>query len=641
MRVPPDLLRLRLQDRIVLFVVALLASVQLLSFFFIRYSIEQTAQNTLRDELRTAARVYRRLLEQSDQQRLDATAVVAADYGLRQAIATRDLQTVRSALRNYADRIRANGGSIIGLDGAVLVDLPDEGRSGRPFGDGELLARAAADGRAVGVRQGGEVTYRVTLVPVLAPLPIAWVSMEFAMDERGVRDMQKLAASDVSFVLVSSGPTRLIATTLPPSRHGPLLAQSKRIVAEGLDGINVKFDDEGYEALAVPLADASRLRIYAILQRSQSERIAPYLALQAALLVIAALSVAVTLVGSIRIARRITRPVTQLVDAARKVAEGDYAVRVSGGDDEMGDLARAFNGMTAGLAERDQMRDVLGKVASSEVVTQFLAADIELGGAELDASVMFTDLRNFTALCEALTPHQSLAFLNEFLTVISAVVVEHGGVVDKYVGDGVMALFGAPVTRPDDGQRAIEAALEIRARIDRLRPELAARGMPSPEIGIGLNTSRVIAGNVGSPTRRNYTVLGDGVNLASRLESLTKRYHVPIVAGHLSRESATGIVFRELDKVRVKGKLVATRIWEPIGREGAVPEDVLAPLAVWHEALARFRARDFRTAMEGFKSLADTPGYERLVAIYLGYIRTYQADPPGDDWDAAFTLYDK
>jgi adenylate cyclase len=364
--------------------------------------------------------------------------------------------------------------------------------------------------------------------------------------------------------------------------------------------------------------------------------------LQVVLLFLASLSLAVTLVGSIRIARRITRPLSELAAAAHAVERGDPGVKVNvTGNDEIGELARAFEGMVKGLTERDSIRDALGKVASSEVVAQLLQGEIELGGEEIVATVMFTDIRNYTVLCETLTPQQSLMLLNEFLTAISEMVDAHGGVVDKYLGDGVMALFGAPVTRPDDCQRALECALRIRARVEGLGPRLAELGLPHPGIGIGINTSSVIAGNIGSPTRLNYTVLGDGVNLASRLEGLTKRYHVPIVVGTLTRESVRGIVWRELDKVRVRGKTVAERIYEPLGREGEVPAQDLARLARWNAALTAFRERHFKEARAGFESLADEHGYARLTSLYLGYLRNLAVDPPGADWDAAFTLYDK
>jgi adenylate cyclase len=136
-------------------------------------------------------------------------------------------------------------------------------------------------------------------------------------------------------------------------------------------------------------------------------------------------------------------------------------------------------------------------------------------------------------------------------------------------------------------------------------------------------------------------VLGDGVNLASRLEGLTKRYHVPIVCGTRTHEGSHGIVWRELDKVRVRGKTRAERIWEPMGREGELGADASARLALWHDALAAFRERRWNHARALFERLADEPDYVRLVSIYNGYLRELGASPPGDDWDAAFTLYDK
>ena len=617
--------------------------VQLASFYFIRYAIEQTAQNTLREELRVGARVFQRVLQQNSQQLVEATSVLTYDAGFREAIGSRDQVTIDVALRNHAARIKASGMAVIGLDGLVVADTLVRDNNGRRFPQYPMIARAVQVGRTSAIHMIDAKPFQIVVVPVLAPLPIAWVAMYYIIDDQGARELQRIASSDVSFVRLNGNQAQLLATTLPPSRRDDFIAQAPMLVADGRDGATVNLHGERYEAFSTPLEDAGDLHIHAILQRSFSDGIVPYLALQAALMFIASISLAITLIGSIRIARRVTRPVSLLADAAREIAKGNYKVRVGEmGDDEIGDLARAFDGMASELGERDNVRDVLGKVASNEVVTRLLRGEIELGGQELDATVMFTDIRNFTAICESLTPQQSLQLLNEFLSAISEVVEAHGGVVDKYLGDGVMALFGAPVTRPDDVHRAVEAALGIRRRVEGLGPALAARGLPHPQVGVGMNTSRLIAGNIGSTTRLNYTVLGDGVNLASRLEGLTKRYHVPIVAGAKTRDGTHDtIVFRELDKVRVSGKKIPERIFEPLGRAGEISAADLEKLARWHEALDQFRRRCWDAARQGFDSLASEPGYVRLIQIYQGYLRELEARPPAADWDASFTLYEK
>ena len=638
----PKLEGARLQDRIVVFFVVLLLAVQLASFAFIRYAIEETAQEALRGDLRAGARIFQRLLRQNAQQLVETTSVLTYDQRFRDAIAGRDREQVSVALVNHAERIGASGMAVIGLDGVVVSDTLVASSAGERYVDAALMERARALGRASAMRVIGGQLYQVVLAPVLAPEPMAWVSMQFLIDDRTARELRSLSSAEVSFVRAGLDAPRLLATTLPHSRREDLEAQLRAIVRDGREGLSVRLGGEAYEVLSTPLEQAGNLSVHTVLARELAGGVAPFLALETALLLITALSLIVTLIGAVRIARRITEPLRRLSLATGEIARGNYDVRVAvHGRDEVGQLAQAFDGMAQGLAERDKVRGVLGKVASSQVVKQLLDGDVELGGQELDATVMFTDIRNFTALCEELTPRQSLALLNEFLTIISAVVEEHEGVVDKYMGDGVMAVFGAPVSRPDDPQRAIEAALDIRARIDALRPSLKSRGMPAPEVGVGLNTSRMVGGNVGSLSRLNYTVLGDGVNLASRLEGLTKRYLVPVVCGNRTHDSVSGIVFRELDKVRVRGKTVPERIFEPLAREGRLPRDEALVLERWHRALAMFRDRRWIEARNEMTVLAAEPGYARLCSLYLGYIRDLVANPPGPEWDAAFTLYEK
>jgi adenylate cyclase len=636
---------LRVQQRIVVFFVVLLVAVELVSFYFIRYSIEQSAQNTLREELQLAARVFKRLLDQNSQQLVEATAVLTYDFGFREAIASRDRDTILSALRNHAARIKASGMAVIGLDGQVVADTLNPGTAGVPYPYSDLVARAAADGRATGIRMVDGRPYQVVFVPVLAPLPIAWVSMSFVIDNTSALDLKLLATCDVTFLELTTGGARLLASTVPSAKREALIEAVPRMVASGAESMRLTLDGEDFEVLAAKLDDPGPTRMVAILQRSVAEGLAPFRELQLILLVIAAASLLVTVLVAMRLARRITQPLTRLVAAAGEIARGNYAVRVDANQvakDEIGELARAFEGMTRGLVERDNMRDVLGKVASNAVAEQLLTGGIELGGEERDVTVMFTDVRNFTAICETLPPQSTLLLLNEFLTIVSEVVEKRHGVVDKYIGDGAMAIFGAPISRPDDAQNAVAAALEIRDRMAALGPSLAARDLPHPEIGIGINTARVLAGNIGSPSRLNYTVLGDGVNLASRFEGLTKRYRVPIVVGDLTQRSIENVVFRELDKVRVRGKTVPVRIFEPMAAATAGSRTRAGGLLdSWHAALLDFRERHFERARAIFERLEFEPGYQRLAEIYLGYLKELELRPPGPEWDGAFTLYEK
>ncbi|HEY2629482.1 MAG TPA: adenylate/guanylate cyclase domain-containing protein [Usitatibacter sp.] len=634
----------RLQDRIVVFVAALLIIVELVSFFSIRYAIQVTSQNTMREELATGANVFKYLLDQNSQQLVEATSVLTYDYGFREAVATRDRETILSALTNHAARIKASGMGVIGLDGIVVADTLLADAAGKAFEFPELIEHATLAGRTSGIRVIKGKPYQVVVVPVLAPLPIAWVVMSFVIDDVAAQNLRRLTSADVSFVQRNSGTAVILATTLPRLRRQSLEAGLPGILTDttAFTGATVKLPDDEYEILVQAVDGSGKIPMYAVLQRASAEGQLATLRIQAALYIIAGLSVATTLFGAMRIARQITRPVSKLSAAVREVERGNYEVRTGLTDrDEIGELAQAFDRMAAGLAERDRMRDVLGKVASTEVVTQLLDGRIELGGEEREVTVMFVDIRNFTGLAEELPPQQSLQMLNAFLTVVSQVIEAHGGVVDKYLGDGAMALFGAPVMRPDDAQRAVACALEIRKQILALGPMLAEKGLPHPQLGIGLNTSRVIAGNIGSPSRLNYTVLGDGVNLASRLEGLTRRYNVPIVIGEATRDLVPEVVCREIDKVRVRGRTTAGRIFEPLGRSDEVGAATLEQLARWHESLDMFRNRRWDDAQVRMSEFASVPEYARTVELYRGYIEQLREKPPGPDWDAAFTLYDK
>ncbi|MEW6200900.1 MAG: adenylate/guanylate cyclase domain-containing protein [bacterium] len=177
--------------------------------------------------------------------------------------------------------------------------------------------------------------------------------------------------------------------------------------------------------------------------------------------------------------------------------------------------------MTKELEERDRVRDLLGKVVSPEIAEELLNKKLELGGEEREVTILFTAVRNFTTLSENYPQRAVLEMLNTHLTRMRTVVEKNGGVVDKYIGDSVMAIFGAPLHH-DDADRRLKTAIEMMQMEKEINEDFKRKGLTAIEIGIGINTAVVIAGNMGSQSRMNYTVIGDGVNVASRLENLTR-----------------------------------------------------------------------------------------------------------------------
>lgn len=304
--------------------------------------------------------------------------------------------------------------------------------------------------------------------------------------------------------------------------------------------------------------------VYVLLQRSLSDQLAPYENLSQTLLVIFILGFVFLVIGVLFISRTVTRPVYELASGAKRIEAGDFEKSVDiKNADEMGQLAKAFNGMAEGLAEKEKVRDLLGKVVSKEIADELLSKEIELGGEEREITILFSDIRGFTTLCEGKSPEAILNILNEYFSEITRVIEEHGGVVDKFIGDAVMALFGAPLRQENAPGNAIAAAFDMLAVVEKVNQRFAARGQDTINIGIGINTGKVVLGNMGSQSRLNYTAIGDGVNIASRIESLCKDYSVPLLVSESTKAQAAGYSYNKLGEVQVKGKREILSIYHP------------------------------------------------------------------------------
>ncbi|MCP5141145.1 MAG: adenylate/guanylate cyclase domain-containing protein [Chromatiales bacterium] len=277
---------------------------------------------------------------------------------------------------------------------------------------------------------------------------------------------------------------------------------------------------------------------------------------------------------------------------------------------------------------------MFGQYVPPEIVDEMngRGGNFGIGGESREMTVLFSDVRNFTSLSERLAPDELTALMNAFLTPLTGVIHEYRGTIDKYMGDAIMAFWGAPLENPAHATQAVGAALAMQARVSQLDREFQARGWPALAIGIGVNTGTMNVGNMGSQFRMAYTVLGDSVNLGSRLEGLTKFYGVGIIVSADTRDAANGFAYRELDLVRVKGKTRPVGIFQPLAPLGEFDAHAAAELAEWDLALAAYRHRDWQAALDHMDRLPAS----RLVEIYRERIDNLRAHPLPADWDAVY-----
>jgi adenylate cyclase len=295
-----------------------------------------------------------------------------------------------------------------------------------------------------------------------------------------------------------------------------------------------------------------------------------------------ALLLAGVLAIALRFASRMGHAVRSISDAAETVKGGKYVnAPVIATGDEIERLATDFNSMVQGLKERDQLRDTFGRYVTRQVADHLMKGNQTLGGELVPVTVLFSDIRSFTSISETMEPRALLDFLNEYFTGMVESVMHHHGVVDKFIGDAIMAVFGAPVPAPEDPLHAVKAALEMRARLKKINVNFKARGLPEIRTGIGLHSGQVVAGNMGHAERMEYTVIGDAVNLASRLESMTKELKCDVILSEdLFLQVEAFVNAEPLHKIKVKGRdqeVMVYRLIELKAEAGApVSSSVLA-----------------------------------------------------------------
>ncbi|HXZ95536.1 MAG TPA: adenylate/guanylate cyclase domain-containing protein [Burkholderiales bacterium] len=290
-----------------------------------------------------------------------------------------------------------------------------------------------------------------------------------------------------------------------------------------------------------------------------------------------------------------------------------------------------------------QFTDLFGQYVPPELVDK-MSQDpkrYSMEGKSQELSVLFSDVRDFTSISEGLEPKELTAFVNAYLTAMTRIIRAHHGTLDKYIGDAIMAFWGAPVNDPDHPRNAVVSALEMQTTARQLREQFKARGWPEIRIGVGINTGIMVVGDMGSAVRKAYTVMGDSVNLASRLEGLCKEYGADIILSEMTKNLVSGIVYRELDQVKVKGKDEPVLIYEPLGIEGQVAPDALDELRLFQRVLRLYRARDWDLAELQLINLAKMAPATRLYKLFLERIKNFRVNPPHAGWDGVWVYETK
>lgn len=290
------------------------------------------------------------------------------------------------------------------------------------------------------------------------------------------------------------------------------------------------------------------------------------------------------------------------------------------------------------------LKRAFSSYVSPDLVSQIMEDpdSLKLGGQKKTVTILFSDIRGFTSMSESTSPEDLVALLNEYLNPMTDIVMSELGTLDKYIGDAVMAIFGAPLDLPDHADRCCRSAIKMMNRVDQINNNWTGRGLPPINIGIGINTGEAIVGNMGANIRFDYTAIGDNVNLASRLEGLNKYYGTEIIISESTKDGIPedNYLIRELDVVRVKGKSRPISIFEIIPDRGN-KEDIKKSLEIFTDALGEYRGRNFGKAEQQFKQVLEYKPDDPVALLYIQRCHEYMKNPPPGNWDFVYTAESK
>ncbi|MCK5903634.1 MAG: HAMP domain-containing protein [Cocleimonas sp.] len=638
------MLKLRsFRTQLLLLFIGLLSSVLVAVFIAVNQANEANARRHLEESLQITARSFQQTLAARQRILFDKARLLSGDFAFKKVVATQDHATIVSALENHRLRVKATVMMLADLDGVLIADTLHPEQHQQAWSLQGLQKIAMENGKAGGIQLFNGTPYQLVLTPLYTPEPSAWIAIGFKITDRLTQRQAQQTHSDVSlFYQQQDENWSLLASTLQPEQQNDLLKQLQQQAITSLStttNVNDIFlQKEAYLSMVLPIQGAGEGQTLVVLQRSLAKALKPYLRLRTIMLLLFGLALLFSIVSAVLMARSMSRPLEALTKTVQHITTGNYhQAPPLQRHDELGILSKAVNQMSQGLQERDQVRNLLGKVVSPEIANELLSKRIELGGEERQATILFSDIRQFTNLCEGRNPKDILQLLNRYLSQMSVAIEQYDGVIDKYIGDAIMALFDLPVKQDNAAEHAVFAAIAMSTALARLNADLLKENQSLIRIGIGINSGKVVAGNMGSPDRLNYTVIGDSVNLAARLEGLTKYFGVGIIVSEATKDQCEQLRFRALGRVQVKGKQEVVNIFEPL-TPATLSIEQESYLQQHQQALDYFYQQRWSSAHRLFQHLQNlAPDFNQaedviLYQLYLNNIAVYKEKVLPENW---------